>query len=299
MRDHQQKRDREAGKMEDLRSEQERLDQELRKILEEQESKLPQKHVTSSVHEQDTMSSDNEHSVWVSSVQVHNDMISDVSKSFHDNNHIKTPESMKHDKFVPEFLEKKKKTCESDQMSNNSGDSGRKFEKHSHNIWASQLRGQNDSEHDLKMKQLHKQEWVNVFDDSVQSEGQSAPRLLTEDMEREMSDAELLAHHSNVSDPLPQRTERSSDVQSFTNLAEKPLKQKVKKKPSYTPNTFVPNRTLQLRKSGSMSRLAVSDENDLPDFVKDLSEESCQTAKENSRKSAKAGKRLKPKPAFR
>lgn len=296
MRDHQQKRDREAGKMEDLRSEQERLDQELRKILEEQESKLPQKHVTSSVHEQDTMSSDNEHSVMVSSVPVNNDMISDVSRSFPDNNHIKTPEFMQHDKFVPEFLEKKKKTCESDQISNNSGDSGRKFEKHSHKIWASQLRGQNDSEHNMKMKQLHKQEWVNVFDDSVQSEGQSDPRLLTENLEREMSDAEILAHHSNVSDPLPQR---SSDVQPFTNLVEKPLKQKVKKKPSYTPNTFVPNRTLQLRKSGSMSRLAVSDDNDSLDFVKDLSEESCQTAKETGRKSAKARKHLKPKPAFR
>lgn len=287
VKDQQLKRDRESQKMEDIVAEQEKLDRELREILEEQESKLPQTTMTSSVYE-------------------HND--------------ITSSEKVKEDKFVPEFVEKKKKSVEKESSH---GESERQYDNSNATIWESQLRADEKSEtHIAKVKKLHKKEWVDLIDDSQINTGisnfdvndETGLEANTSRPEHQLSDAELLAFHSQsmgeMSECFPQESLLTDRSKILSNMAEKPpAKQKSKKKLNYIPNTFVPNRTLQLRRSGSLPRIASPETSDLP--LNRLQGQSSdmsnmftdnvrsRTEREIDKTSAKTSKQFKPRPAFR
>ena len=265
--------------MDDIVAEQEKLDQQLRELIGEQENKSPQKAMTSSEYEHG--------SNMTSSVNVDND------------------------KFVPVFAEKKKTArSERNVMSNDTSRS----ERVDSSNWLSQLRSRDQSnQHKQKVNKLHQNEWVDIVDES--------PRLLPDvnfidpssDSEASpdidhMSDAELLALHRNsfihphvgMEDDLP---ENFSDF----HVSEKPpAQQKVKKKLNYKPNTFVPNRTLQLRKSGSLSRIASPEQSDVSSEDLPLGYRDDQYFRNESSRltevekiSAKTSRQYRPRPAFR
>ncbi|KAH3837019.1 uncharacterized protein LOC127876875 [Dreissena polymorpha] len=135
-----------------------------------------------------------------------------------------------------------------------------------------------------KEKPLHKKEWVNIVEDPLVDKETSFVNTLhrkdfvndTQDylLEKNMqdldindanisnrlSDAELLAYHKNTTyelqmkhQGLSEKLPKIEDASDMSDISQ--TKTKSKKKLGYVPNTFVPNRTLQLRRSGSQSRL--------------------------------------------
>ncbi|XP_060563014.1 uncharacterized protein LOC132722523 [Ruditapes philippinarum] len=123
-----------------------------------------------------------------------------------------------------------------------------------------------------KEKALHKKEWVSILDDEPLERGLSDLNLESHETEREhsesdtkeMSDAELFNYLSKTDFGQDIHTSVDSidtgvNKHSETTTSQKPPKLK-KKKLGYVPNTFVPNKTLQLRRSGSLSRLSSKEE---------------------------------------
>lgn len=284
VKDHQLKRDREVSKIEDIVEEQTKLDQQLSELLEEQEAKLPQSNMTS------------------------NNEYSDMTTSVYEHRNMTSPKDEQDDKFVPEFVEKKKNVVKPEQES--SRDTSRS-DKAETSQWLSQLRSRDQSDrHKAKVKKLHQKEWVDIIDVAQLQREISDPTQESNEIcdSSDMSNAELFALHANdIVDPLPQENATLIFSKDSSNLSDKPpTKHKVKKKLGYTPNTFVPNRTLQLRRSGSLNRVNTPDQNDFSlenaqgHFVDNqtITSELSSLNIEQGRQSTKH-KHFKPRPAFR
>ncbi|XP_052795516.1 uncharacterized protein LOC128228315 [Mya arenaria] len=277
MHEQQCKRDREAEKVDHVRQEQDRLDTNLREILEQQEARLQQISMMSSEHENTdgVMSSD-----YGQSEQSDNKWTSEMNSS-----------AKQRDLSVEIYLP---------------GDSNKGQE---------QVKDKADSKLKKQGKPLHKKEWVNVLDHHLERD---LSELSVNDQESDtgkLSDAELLAYHQNtipdvnVNLPHPNRLEGrklpSLDNEPTDSAASK---SKIKKKLNYVPNTFVPNRTLKLRRSGSQTRLGSAentmtnsdtslDQTNTEHHVKsDRSRSKDETA---IRKGTKPEAKFRSKPAFR
>ncbi|XP_060565022.1 uncharacterized protein LOC132724217 [Ruditapes philippinarum] len=218
VRKEQSRRDIEAGRVEEVRNEQARLDKELRDLLEEQENRS-QSSLISTVQNSFTSS----------------DIADNVVES-DKNNAVDKELSLECDiseKPLPTLKRSKQRS---------------------------------------KEKPLHKKEWVSILDEKPLERGISDLNLESHETEREhsesdtkeMSDAELFNYLS--------KTDFGEDIHTSvdsidtgvnkhieTTTSQKPPKVK-KKKLGYVPNTFVPNKTLQLRRSGSLSRLSSKEE---------------------------------------
>ncbi|XP_045216264.2 girdin-like [Mercenaria mercenaria] len=216
----QSRRDIEAGRIEEIRNEQSRLDIELRELLEEQEQRLQQNLMTSS------------------EPTLQNDTSSEIV-----NNLVNTDRSdVDLDKGKSDLMQESEQTVKRTKPRS-------------------------------KQKPLHTKEWVNILDDQPIERGMSDLNLDhterstagTENCNNEMSNAELYNYHAKADLRQEVHTNNEvgdinvSEIGETSAAAEKPPKIK-KKKLGYVPNTFVPNKTLQLRRSGSLSRLSSKDE---------------------------------------
>lgn len=210
----QSRRDKEVSRVEEIKNEQARLDQELRDLLEEQEYKVQQTLMTSLDSTQTTL-------------MTSSNTVDDSANT------------------------RKGSTKESSQTESDT---------------------MHESKQDLKKtiprskeKPLHKKEWVNILDDEDIHVEKGISDLSLEHIEKnphEMSHAELFSYHANV-DLIQESSVGNATCDNKVNetpsTIEKPPKVK-KKKLGYVPNTFVPNKTLQLRRSGSLSRMSSKDE---------------------------------------
>ena len=256
--DHQVKRDREADRIDHIREEQARLDQELREILEEQESRM---HDTSLN--------------WTSR--------DDSFEHKQNQNVVKDSIDFKREKTLHLSDVKREKTLhlsarETDNETKRRDKEDRK-DVNSPVIdtrWESGLRSERKTKKDnVKEK---RPEWNNDFtgdmsnmsiDDPEFSTEQgsnigltqgslSGPHSLSGFKNQDMQGSEL---DTNISGS--ELKNELSDAKSWNENDSKPPKSK--KMPGYIPNTYVPNRTLQLRRSGSLNRLADSKQDKLND----------------------------------
>lgn len=114
--------------------------------------------------------------------------------------------------------------------------------------------------HKLNEKPLHRKEWVSNLEDVVVDDREMSDCSVqpTEKNMTDLSDAELYDYFTHADMQQELHTLEGHDNKSRDYVAEKPPKI-TKKKLGYVPNTFVPNRTLQLRRSRSLTRLASKD----------------------------------------
>lgn len=212
----QTRRDKEASRIEELRCEQERLDKELREILEEQEAKL------SRLEPDVTMPESSDTAALIESSKY-----ADPDNKSESNVHN-----------------------EADRTSvENSG----------------LLHPPKKVKNKVREKPIHKKEWVSILDDESVERGVS--NLSLDDMDT-LSNRELLNIHRKADtvheDPQHSRDDDMSKVGLDHSIippsgrSDKTNAPK-KKKLAYVPNTFVPNRTLQLRRSGSLTRLSAQE----------------------------------------
>ena len=274
----QVKRDREAGQLEHVRREQQRLDATLQDILQQQDARQQQATTTKHGEHGDSSNMAAQHgdssNIATSTGRQDNIALKHSSKTatgtnYQDNREKVDVSTQNIDLDVEIYLPGDKKKNSEEEVKS----SGSKMRK--------------------KGKLLHKKEWVGVLEDrdcelGVESGMEALSVSGMEDSGRDltdvqassfrgldpslvdtdhMSDAELLAHHrrSVVTQYQDEQTSRSDVVPNnrlpsldtdVSDLSDKPLaKSRTKKKFNYTPNTFVPNRTLQLRRTGSQSRL--------------------------------------------
>lgn len=263
--DHQVKRDREANHIEEIREEQARLDQELREILEEQESRSHD--ISLNLTGRDDSF---EHK---QSQNMSKDIVNiKKEKSFH----LSTSRTEK---------EIKSKDKEVRQDENPPALDTR---------WESNLRSEKKTKVDsVKQK---RPEWNNDFTDDISNmtiddpesfiekgsntglnQGSlSGPHSFSGFNNQDMQDSEL---DTNISGS--EANSEPADAKSLNQNDSKPPKSK--KKLGYVPNTFVPNRTLQLRRSGSLNRLVESK----PDKFSDQSATGSNKTEEQSREGRK------------
>ncbi|KAL4227444.1 hypothetical protein ACF0H5_012888 [Mactra antiquata] len=222
----QSRRDVEAGRIEEIRHEQERLDSELREILDQQESKIQSLGA-------DVISPKSEHTTVNTARDIISPSNNDVRRdNARDNDGVKTVEHF-------------------DTLSIKKGKSK------------------------TKEKSIHKKEWVSILDDQP-IERQISDLNLGEN--ENLSNAELFEMHRKSEmiqcENLSARSYKTMNVVPDglfmdSNLDDNETSELVnpvsksdlpnivkKKKLNYVPNTFVPNKTLQLRRSGSLSKLS-------------------------------------------
>ena len=233
--DHQMKRDREADRIDEIRDEQARLDQELREILEEQESRLHDISLNWT-NRDDSFEQKQCQNVFKESESVKGEKDSVLSAGRSNN---ETNNKVKEDR-----------------QDVNSPDTGRK------SGIKSDRKVKKDSVKDKRPK------WNNDFTGAMSNLSIDETELDI-GSSRGLTQGSVSGTHSlsglkneNVQgsmDSVISQSEPNSElneVEFWNRNVSKPPKSK--KKPSYTPNTFVPNRTLQLRRSGSLNRLTDS-----------------------------------------
>ena len=226
--EHQVKRDKEAAHYDDIRCEQERLDQELREILDEQESRLQDSLIKSSARE-DSLTS----------------LIDDGGGiDSKDNVYIRSntdAESLESDKLIGDQI-KERKSRSSDDGRKSVIDSGRKT-KRSDKSKIKRPEWNNDFAIDLSKLSL---------DDSVEVSYKTGCKISTSDFR----DGEIEKTDPTSEVSVDNKNTETAELKISDEQNSKPPR--TKKKLGYTPNTFVPNRTLQLRRSGSLSKLSDS-----------------------------------------
>ena len=226
VKEQQAKRDMEALKSTDIKSEQEKLDFELREILQEQEHRLQQKLMTSSVSDHSDFSTSMFQESQTKDTSFKEDLTYQADCTV----------SLKHRNQSPGLTNRS-------EHDNASSSSSRKSKKSSTN------------------KPLHSKEWVNIIEGEKGFEEQDVDQNILP----ELSDKELLAHDAlkdketyeylnpdNSTSEIVDHHRTGDNSQVEQNLG---TKQKTKKKLNYIPNTFVPNRTLKLLRSGSLTRI--------------------------------------------
>lgn len=217
--DHQVKRDREASHNDDIRQEQEKLDLELREILEEQEARLQDSLIKTSVKDDSLVQDDDKEKLDIKA--------KNNSESMHSDK-IKTEKEERHRMHSP--------VVDTSRKSGATMKSGRK--KKSESSMEKRPEWNNDFTFQFSHLSLDSSEETGSSEFVSQ---ESTPGLKNQDMFKSGNDIDL-----------------TGDVMKDSNLAneEQSTKpSKLKKKPNYIPNTFVPNRTLQLRRSGSLNKL--------------------------------------------
>ena len=254
--DHQVKRDREADHIDDIREEQARLDQELREILEEQESRL-QDLSLKAITRDDSFVQETDYSVFKDKVNVKKQKDLEVATSKTETNNF--------DRY------KIKQTESEDRRDLNSPvlDTSRKSDYNS---------GRKTKRDSVRQK---RPEWNNDFtgefsnlsiDDPESATEIGSSEAFTQDSVSGQNLFSDLKHQDLLDSKLDSNTELKNELTDGKSGNENNSKPpKSKKKTGYTPNTFVPNRTLQLRRSGSLNKLTDSK----PDYKTDkLSDQS-------------------------
>ena len=280
--DHQVKRDREAGHCEDIRLEQERLDQELRDILDEQENRLQDSLLKSAVTDDSTCE--------------------DAS----------TKTDLKDEVCV-------KSKADLDNIGNDKAKTTGSHRKHRKDIKSPD----GDSKLDIKSGRKTKRdeslrkkrpEWNNDFTGELTNLSLDDPEEARGNkMENQESAARFKGEGTYMLNPdlnISVEESKSEHVESKSaeELSTKPPR--TKKKLGYTPNTFVPNRTLQLRRSGSLNKLSDNKPGDKvltggskdehPTDVEVVRDNSGKTGHVRSQSKDRAGDKLPSKrPAFR
>ena len=237
MHDQQVKRDREVNQHEDIRQEQERLDQELREILDEQESRLQDSLLKSAI----TDNSMDEDSV-IHADPLHGGFIkSKTDLGYGDNDRIKSLDSGKKsqghadDGKVKMEVRKQRDVVKSPDSDKKSG---RKTQRES---GTKKKRPEWNNDFTGEIANLSLEDTMDALDNK-----ESVSCVREDEVHRLQPDLAHTVEEEN-------RTEQN-DSQSKVEITTKPPR--IKKKFNYTPNTFVPNRTLQLRRTGSLTKLS-------------------------------------------
>ena len=281
--DQQVKRDREVNQREDIRQEQERLDQELREILDEQECRLQDSLLKSAI----TDNSMDENSV-IHADPLHAGFIkSKTDLGYGDSDRIKSLDSGKKsqghadDGKVKTEVRKQRDVVRSPDSDKKSG---RKTQRES---GSKKKRPEWNNDFTGEIANLSPEDTTDAPDTIDAPDNKESVYSVREDeMHRLQPD---LAHTVDEN-----RTEQN-DSQSKVEIATKPPR--IKKKLNYTPNTFVPNRTLQLRRTGSLTKLSdnksdYQTEKSVPHFVSGSSPDEQPTAadfvREDSGKNVRA-----------
>ena len=277
MHDQQVKRDREVNQREDIRQEQERLDQELRGILDEQESRLQDSLLKSAITDNNM-----DENSFIHADPLYGGFIkSKTDLGYGDNDRIKSLDSGKksqgHADDGKVKMEIRKQT---DVVKSPDSDkkSGRKTQRES---GSKKKRPEWNNDFTGEIANLSLEDTTDAPDNK-----ESVSCVREDEMHRLQPD---LAHTVEEN-----RTEQN-DTQSKVEITTKPPR--IKKKLNYTPNTFVPNRTLQLRRTGSLTKLSDSKpdyqtEKSVPHFVSGSSQDEQPTAadfvREDSGKNVRA-----------
>ena len=239
MHDQQVKRDREVNQCEDIRQEQERLDQELREILDEQECRLQDSLLKSAITD-NSMDEDS----GIHADPLHAGFLkSKTDLGYGDNDRIKSLDSGKKsqghadDGKVKMEVRKQRDVVKSPDSDKKSG---RKTQRES---GSKKKRPEWNNDFTGEIANLSLEDTTDAPDNKV-----SVSNVREDVMHRLQPDLAHTVEEEN-------RTEQN-DSQSKVEITTKPPR--IKKKLNYTPNTFVPNRTLQLRRTGSLTKLSDS-----------------------------------------
>jgi hypothetical protein len=227
----------EAGRIDDIQAEQARLDCELRDLLQEQEARIQQVSMMSAMTSPEQEVTNQQVSMTSSEKVMDDTPVNVRSRSAVPN-------------AIPDITSEKKESSIQSAVNEN---------------FKQTLR---ESKLSMKRKPLHTKDWVDIVDiKEVEKELTNVTLEPAEKNVDDMSDAELYHFHTKAdsqhavleeqSSTCDHAVSRSNDSPSTTVQTQKA---KTKKKLNYVPNTFVPNRTLQLRRSGSLTRLAAKDE---------------------------------------
>ena len=276
--DQQVKRDREVNQCEEIRQEQERLDQELREILDEQESRLQDSLLKSATYDN---SMDEE--TLIQADPLHAGFLkSKTDLGYGDNYRIKSLDSGKKSQGHADDGKVKmevRKQKDVDKSPDSDKKSGRKTQRESS---TKKKRPEWNNDFTGEIANLSLEDTTDAQDNKV-----SVSNVREDEMHRLQPDLALSMEEEN-------RTEQN-DSQSKVEITTKPPR--IKKKLNYTPNTFVPNRTLQLRRTGSLTKLSDSKpdyqtEKSVPHFVSGSSQDEQPTAadfvREDSGKNVRA-----------
>lgn len=284
VKEQQVKRDREANQHEEIRREQNRLDNELRQLLEEQDER--QEYLTLETTDNKWNSNMNdasrESSVRTSRIDASDDAI------WNDSEGIERQKTSMKDR-------KSQKNSSVDQNSKDRSSDASFLAKDWVGVVDDEIRGTIDSDANKSArtkenrKPLHPKEWVGVLEDKEDDShkeittGRSSKKPLhpkdwvgvfnpeeammgltiSDEDETQLSDAELMQRHATSSQGVITIHKQlaqgeTSECPAFVSeplQSQKPPVKVKKKKLKYVPNTFIPNRTLQLRRTSSQTRL--------------------------------------------